>query len=61
MNAARIACALPRTPNRRVSSDSCWPLRRADGTPFHSPAASPETEAQSPRQIEALRGGKVQS
>ena len=24
-------CALPKTPNRRVSSDRAWPIRRADG------------------------------
>ena len=24
-------CALPKTPRRRVSPDSAWPIRRADG------------------------------
>lgn len=32
-------CALPRSPDRRVSPDSAWPLRRADGTRFCDPQA----------------------
>lgn len=38
-------CALPKTPNRRVSPDNAWPIRRADGLtpaqvrPHYRPAA----------------------
>ena len=38
-------CALPKTPRRRVSPDSAWPIRRADGLtpaqvrPHYRPAA----------------------
>ena len=37
--------ALPKTPNRRVSREDAWPIRRADGLtpaqvrPFYRPAA----------------------
>lgn len=29
-----IRTALPKTPNRRVSPNSAWPLKRADGKTF---------------------------
>jgi hypothetical protein len=30
----KVHCAMPITPTRRVSPDSAWPLRRADGQTY---------------------------
>jgi len=58
-----IATVAPTGRKTRISPDSAWPLRRAEGNPFYEPritAASPThpAGAQPVARIEAMRGAK---
>ena len=54
-------CALPKTPNRRVSREDAWPIRRADGLtpaqvrPLYRPAVR-RPEPMQPEQRDIFEG-----
>lgn len=53
-----IAQKAPMRSRYRVSSESAWPIRRADGTPFHRPA-SPDQSFSADARVGTGNGEKL--
>lgn len=51
---ARVRCALPRRSNSRVSPESAWPLKRANGEPFWAMPAARAAGASTPEPASRL-------